>query len=244
MRGGEPVVIPLKEMSHDLEAIHAAVDEKTRLIFLDNPNNPCGTLITAARFNEFLDSLPEGLIVALDEAYVHFVEPEERIDVLELIRRDTGPSVVALRTFSKAFGLAGLRVGYGLMHPEIADILQRVRQPFNINLPAQAGCLAALQDQEYYDRVLTGTREGRKWLSEQVAQLGCRAYPSHTNFFLIDVRGDATALYEAMLHKGIIIRSMKAYGFTTFIRVTVGTQEENSRFINGLGQCLRELGYV
>jgi histidinol-phosphate aminotransferase len=244
VRGGVNIVIELRDMAHDLDAISAAVTDRTRLIFLDNPNNPCATLITKEQFAGFLAKLPESVIVVLDEAYVDFVGPAERIDVLDLINNPDGiPAVVALRTFSKAFGLAGLRVGFGIMHADIASLLHRVRQPFNINLPGQIGALAALDDQEHYDRTMNGTRQGLQWLTEQVQVLGCKPYPSHTNFFLIDVQGDATRLYEAMLYKGVIVRSMKAYGYPDFIRITIGTKEENNRFVTALGQCLHELGY-
>jgi histidinol-phosphate aminotransferase len=130
------------------------------------------------------------------------------------------------------------------MHKDIASLLHRVRQPFNINLPGQIGALAALDDQDHYDKTMNGTRDGRTWLSREVAKLGCRAYPSSTNFFLIDVQGDATQLYEAMLYKGVIVRSMKAYGYPNFIRITVGTKQENKRFVAALNDCLQELGYV
>lgn len=245
VRGGSNVVIPLKEMNHDLEAIAGAVTERTRLIFLDNPNNPCATLISKEDFAAFLTKLPEEVVVVLDEAYIDFVEPEQRIDVLSLIREpERIPAVVALRTFSKAFGLSGLRVGFGIMHAEIASLLHRVRQPFNINLPAQVGALAALGDTEHYEKTLTGTAACREWLSEQVRQLGCVPYPSYTNFFLIDVQGDATALYDAMLYKGVIVRSMKAYSYPNFIRITIGTEAENQRFVTALQDCLKELNYV
>lgn len=245
VRGGENVIIDLKEMRHDLAAIAAATTERTRLIFIDNPNNPTGTLISREEFDRFLRRLPQSVIVVVDEAYVDFVDAEERIDILGYIDNCAEiPAVVSLRTFSKAFGLAGLRVGFGVMHREVAALLHRVRQPFNINLPAQAGALAALSDLEHYQRTLTGTTEGRAWLSAAVAQLGCTPYPSHTNFFLIDVQGDATKLYEAMLYKGVIVRSMKAYGYPNFIRITVGTAAENERFVGALADCLQALGYV
>jgi len=245
VRGGNNIVIPLRNMQHDLEAIAKNVTARTRLIFMDNPNNPCGTLFSREMFDDFLAQLPEEVIVVLDEAYVDFVDRDKRIDVLSCIRNpESIPPVVSLRTFSKAFGLAGLRVGFGIMHPDIANLLHRVRQPFNINLLAQAGALAALEDQDYYEMTITETGKGREWLSRKVESLGCKAYPSHTNFFLIDVRGDATKLYEAMLYKGVIVRSMKAYGFPDFIRITVGTEEENSRFVHSLHQCLNELNYV
>ncbi|WPD23065.1 MAG: histidinol-phosphate transaminase [Candidatus Electrothrix scaldis] len=245
VRGGTNVVIPLKDMVHNLETISAAVTERTKLIFLDNPNNPCATLVSKEDFAAFLTKLPEEVVVVLDEAYIDFVEQEKRIDVLSLIREPEGiPAVVALRTFSKAFGLSGLRVGFGIMHADIASLLHRVRQPFNINLPAQAGALAALSDTEHYEKTMTGTAAGREWLSEQVRALGCVPYASCTNFFLIDVQGDATALYDAMLYKGVIVRSMKAYGYPHFIRITIGTEQENQRFVAALKDCLKELGYV
>jgi histidinol-phosphate aminotransferase len=202
-------------------------------------------LISRADFAAFLGKLPESVIVVLDEAYVDFVAPQERIDVQALIDNPDGiPAVVALRTFSKAFGLAGLRVGFGIMHRDIASLLHRVRQPFNINLPGQIGALAALDDRKHYDRTINGTRDGLTWLTKEVERIGCTAYPSYTNFFLIDVQGDATRLYEAMLYKGVIVRSMKAYGYPDFIRITVGTEEENSRFVQALQDCLQELSYV
>jgi histidinol-phosphate aminotransferase len=245
VRGGENVIIPLKAMAHDLEAISAVVTDRTRLIFIDNPNNPTGTLIEKEVFDRFLTSLPQTVIVVVDEAYVDFVERARRVDILGYIHQPENiPAVVSLRTFSKAFGLAGLRVGFGIMHRDVASLLHRVRQPFNINLPAQAGALAALSDTAHYDHTLRATAEERGWLQEAVAKLGCTPYPSHTNFFLIDVCGDATRLYEAMLYKGVIVRSMKAYGYPDFIRITVGTSAENQRFVAALADCLQELGYV
>ena len=245
VRGGENVVIPLRDMSHDLEGISAAVTDRTRLIFIDNPNNPTGTLIEKEVFARFLTGLPQSVIVVVDEAYVDFVEPSRRIDILGSIRNPENiPAIVSLRTFSKAFGLAGLRVGFGIMHHEVASLLHRVRQPFNINLPAQAGALAALDDMAHYTHTLRATTDGRAWLHQAVAELGCTPYPSHTNFFLIDVGGDATRLYEAMLYHGVIVRSMKAYGYPDCIRITVGTAAENQRFVAALGECRRELGYA
>ena len=244
VRGGVNVVIPLVEMRHDLDAIAGAVTSRTRLIFLDNPNNPTGTLIDRERFDRFLAALPESVIVVVDEAYVDFVDPDERIDILGYIRNPDGiAAVVSLRTFSKAFGLAGLRIGFGVMHWEVAALLHRVRQPFNVSLTAQAGALAALADEEHYHATLRGTAEGRTWLSKAVTGLGCRPYPSYTNFFLIDVGGDAAHLYEAMLYKGVIVRPMTAYGYPECIRITVGTAAENQRFVTALGVCLRDLGY-
>jgi len=241
IQGGTNKVVELQEMQHDLEGIRAAVTDKTRLIFLDIPNNPTGTVVDKETFDTFLKQLPEHVIVALDEAYVDFVDPEVRIDAQSYIKQQK--PVVALRTFSKAYGLSGLRLGYGLMPAEIANYLDRVRQPFNVNSLAQTGGVAALQDDEYYQLTLQRTRQGIFWLSQEVAKLGCRPLPTHTNFFLIDIGGEAKKLYEHMLHKGVIVRPMQAYGYPNFIRITVGQEHENQRFVKALAESLQELGY-
>ena len=245
VRGGINKVVELRDMRHDLDEIARQVTAKTRLIFIDNPNNPCATFIGPDEFNTFIEKLPESIILVLDEAYVDFVPPEKRIDVLSYIRKPEGiAAVVALRTFSKAFGLAGLRIGFGLMHPEIATLLHRVRQPFNVNLPAQVGALAALGDTTHYNMTLNKTRSERERLQAAIDKLGCTSYPSSTNFFLIDVQGDANALYDAMLYKGVIVRSMAAYGYPNFIRITIGTEAENDRFLHAFSETLGSLGYV
>jgi histidinol-phosphate aminotransferase len=245
VRGGINHVVPLKDMGHDLAVIKKMVSGKTRLIFLDNPNNPTGTAIPPVELYRFLSEIPESVIVVLDEAYVDFMDKQLQVDLYSLIRNVEGRCpVVFLRTFSKAYGLAGLRVGYGLMAKEIAACLHKVRQPFNINQMAQVGALAALEDEDYYQLTLERTVKGRNYLSREVDKFGCKSYPSETSFFLIDVRGNADKLYQAMLYKGVIVRSMSAYGFENFIRVTVGTEEENKRLLKSLADCLGELGYV
>lgn len=240
-QGGVNRVVPLAGMAHDLAAILAAVTPRTRMIFLDNPNNPTGSVFTAPEFAAFLARLPEQVIVVLDEAYVDFVQPELRLDARRYL--DGPVPVVALRTFSKAYGLAGLRVGYGLMHEELAACLHRVRQPFNVNVPAQVGALAALGDEEHYQRTLTTTRREMDRLAAAVAALGCRPFPSQANFFLIDVGGEGRALYEYLLCQGVIVRPMNAYGYPTYIRITPGRPEENDRFLASLAAGLEELGY-
>jgi histidinol-phosphate aminotransferase len=242
VQGGINVVVELSDsLDHDLQAILAAVSPKTRMIFLDNPNNPTGTIIARDDFETFIKRLPDDVILVLDEAYVDFVLPELRLDVLSYIR--SGRPMAALRTFSKAYGLSGLRLGYGLMAAEMADYLNRVRQPFNVNSLAQVGGLAALADDEHYRMTLEKSRSGIAWLSREVEKLGCRAFPSHTNFFLIDIRGDGRKLYEHMLQQGVIVRPMQAYGFPSYIRITVGRSEENQRFVAALAHSLHELGY-
>lgn len=245
VRGGINHVVPLQDMRHDLGGIKKLVSEKTRLIFLDNPNNPTGTAIPPVQLYRFLSDIPESVIVVLDEAYVDFMEKKLQVDFYSLIRNVEGRCpVVFLRTFSKAYGLSGLRVGYGMMAREIAECLHKVRQPFNINQMAQVGALVALEDEEYYQLTLDKTAKARDYLRREVDKLGCKSYPTETNFFLIDVQGSADELYQAMLHKGVIVRSMSAYGFTNFIRVTFGTEEENKRFLTCLADCLTELDYV
>jgi len=245
VRGGTNHVVELRDMYHDLDAIAGLVTDRTRLIFLDNPNNPTGTFLARESLDSFLAGMPDHVIVVLDEAYIDFVAEDECYDTIPLIDDVPGQcGVVLLRTFSKAYGLAGLRVGFGLMNEEIAACLHKVRQPFNVNLVAQEGARAALGDDDFYRKTLRLTASGREYLSAEVERLGCTPYPSHTNFFLIDVKGDATDLYEAMLRQGVIIRSMKAYGFDTFIRVNIGTAEENDRFLGALEKALQECGYA
>ncbi|SDP75209.1 histidinol-phosphate transaminase [Desulforhopalus singaporensis] len=245
VRGGENHVVPLKEMGHDLEAIKEKVSDRTRLIFIDNPNNPTGTAIDPQKLQQFLRDIPEHVTVVLDEAYVDFMDSALRLDVVSYIRENQDScAVVFMRTFSKAYALSGLRVGFGLMPEQLAGCLHKVRQPFNINRMAQVGALAALEDEDYYQQTLRLTAENILFLREEVDKLGCTSYPTHTNFFLIDVKGDADKLYQAMLYEGVIIRSMSAYGFDSFIRITVGTKEENQRFLKSLAKCLKELGYV
>lgn len=254
-RGGVNRVIPLKKVpephiaghgggsplgvGHDLGAILSLINGRTRLIFLDNPNNPTGVIFSKADFESFLAEVPDQIIVVLDEAYVDFVEPALRIDVRDYLDRPT--PVVGLRTFSKAYGLAGLRIGYGLMSREIAGYLHRVRQPFNVNLPAQIGALAALDDDEHYNHTLDLTREGIAWLTGEISKLGCTVFDTHTNFFLVDAGLDCRELYEKMLTKGVIIRPMAAYGYPEYIRITVGLPEENSRLVDSLKEALAEL---
>jgi histidinol-phosphate aminotransferase len=242
VQGGVNTVVELTgDMRHDLEGIEQKVSPVTRMIFLDNPNNPTGSIIDREHFASFLGKLPEDIIVVLDEAYVDFVDQKLRIDVLEYIR--DGKPIAALRTFSKAYGLSGLRLGYGIMGPEMADYLNRVRQPFNVNSLAQAGGIAALSDDDHYSMTLQKSRDGIAWLSSEVARLGCEPKPTHTNFFLIDVKGDGKKLYEHMLRQGVIVRPMQAYGFPNYIRITVGREAENQRFVKALGQSLQTLGY-
>ncbi len=239
--GGENIVIPLKEGCHDLEAMAAAVRDDTRLIFLDNPNNPMGTIINREKFHAFLKGLPDTVLVVLDEAYGEFVRDDaDCVRGADFISQGgfQDPRVVFMRTFSKAYGLAGLRVGYGIMDARIAMLLERVRQPFNVSLPAQKAALSAMMDREYLTRILQAIWSEMDRLSHALEALGCVVASSNTNFMLVDTGRPAREIYEALLQKGIIVRAMDAYGLPTHIRITVGTKEENSSFLSAIGNLL------
>ncbi|MDD5758567.1 MAG: histidinol-phosphate transaminase [Desulfobulbaceae bacterium] len=238
-QGGINRVVPLNKMHHDLDAIAGQITDRTRLIFLDNPNNPTGSVFSKEAFNAFLAKVPESVVTVLDEAYLDFVDHDKRIDVRDYL---AGPKpVVGLRTFSKAYGLAGLRVGFGLMSPAIADCLHRVRGPFNVNSLAQIGALAALGDEDHYQNTMTMTKEGILWLSKGLTALGLTPLPTQTNFFLVDLHQDGKAFYQAMLKKGVIVRPMTAYALPTYIRITVGTAAENERLLQAVSRTLTEL---
>ncbi|MEA3386683.1 MAG: histidinol-phosphate transaminase, partial [Thermodesulfobacteriota bacterium] len=235
--GGSNVVIPLSEYHHDLENISRAVTPKTRLIFLDNPNNPTGTVIHRADFDAFLKNLPDHLLVVLDEAYMEFVRTEQTPKAVEYMKQDR--RVVALRTFSKAYGLAGLRVGYGVMDRDVVKYLERVRQPFNVNTMAQVGALAALDDHQHLTQTVDSVWQGMDFLTKKLEELGYRVMSSETNFILIDINRDAKMVYEKMLREGIIVRAMTAYGLPNHIRITVGLPEENLRCVEALQKVLK-----
>ncbi len=236
--GGKNVVLPLTGFTHDLDAISNAVSERTRLIFLDNPNNPTGTVISREAFETFLDHLPQGLLVVLDEAYGEYVRGDYTPRGQEYIGRDK--RVVTLRTFSKAYGLAGLRVGFGLMDEEIAGLLERVRQPFNVNAVAQVAALAALDDAEHLDKTLENTWSEAERMKRSLEDMGCEVLPGHTNFMLIRIKRDAVEIYKKMLKKGVIIRAMNSYDLPDYIRITIGLPEENDRFLEALQVTLND----
>lgn len=236
--GGKNVIVPLKDWKFDLDAMKKAVTDRTKLIFIDNPNNPVGTTITDKDFGRFMADLPDTLVVVLDEAYKEFVVGEGHVD---FSRYMTGPvPIVSTRTFSKLYGLSGLRIGYGVARPEIIGLIQRIRSPFNVNHIAQAAATAALDDTEFIERTLAVNKEGMDYLYGEFERMGLFAVESHTNFILLDTKKQAADVYEGMLRKGVIVRSMKGYGLPTFIRVTVGTPEENRRFVAALDAVLAE----
>lgn len=230
--GGVPRLVPLtKDLRHDLVKMARAVNEKTRVVFIANPNNPTGTIVTDAELGRFLKDLPQGVITCVDEAYCEYVRSESYPATLEYVK--DGWPIVLLRTFSKAYGMAGLRVGYGVAHPEIASLMERVRQPFNVNSLAQVAATAALDDTAHLDAGIRNNAEGLEYLYTEVGAMGLEYVETEANFFLIKV-GDGKGVYEALLKKGVIVRPMASYGLGEFIRVTIGLPQENERFIAAL----------
>lgn len=238
--GGRPVQVAQKSFAHDLEAMADELTPHTRLVFLDNPNNPSGTVIGRKEFEIFLDRVPGDILIVLDEAYIEFANSEQTITGLEYLRGSS--PVISLRTFSKAYGLAGLRVGYGVMPPEVADYVNRVRQPFNVNSLAQVAALAALDDEQFLQETQKVVREGLDFLYEELAEMQIRTLPTQTNFFLVEIGYDGRQVYEGMLRRGVIVRAMNAYGLDNYIRISVGRPEENRRFLIALKEVLEELG--
>ena len=233
-----PRVIPLRNFTHDLEAIAEAVTPRTRLIFLANPNNPTGTIFRRTAWEAFLRALPpRQLLVVADDAYADYVEDPEYPDTIAL-RGDGNVPVVTLRTFSKLYGLAGLRIGYAVAPAPVIEAMQRIRQPFNVNGLALVGALAALDDVEHVQRTLAVNREGMRVLTEAFRRLELPFVPSAANFILLRV-GQGLAVYEALLRQGVIVRPMDGYGLPEYLRVTIGLPEENARFIEALETVLR-----
>jgi histidinol-phosphate aminotransferase len=233
-----PRVIPLRNFTHDLEAMAEAVTPRTRLIFLANPNNPTGTIFRRTAWEAFLRGLPpRQLLVVADDAYADYVEDPEYPDTIAL-RGDGNVPVVTLRTFSKLYGLAGLRIGYAVAPAQVIEAMQRIRQPFNVNALALVGALAALEDVEHVQRTLAVNREGMRVLTEAFRRLELPFVPSAANFILVRV-GQGLAVYEALLRQGVIVRPMDGYGLPEYLRVTIGLPEENARFIEALETALR-----
>ena len=234
--GGRPVKVALRERVLDLEGMAESISSRTRMIFVNNPNNPTGTIVSRRDFEAFLERVPPEVIVAVDEAYIEFVRDRTCPNGLDYL--DGDKIVVTLRTFSKAYGLAGLRIGYGVMKESLADAIHRVRQPFNTNLLAQVGALAALDDGAFLDKTVNTVHNGLDFLYREVEKLGLRCLPTQTNFFLIDVERDAKSVFEKMLRRGVIVRAMTEYGYPHYIRINVGLPEENQRFVEVLREVI------
>jgi histidinol-phosphate aminotransferase len=227
--GADTVEVPDPGYTADLDAMLAAITPKTRAVFIANPNNPTGTMVGQEAIDRFMASVPDHVLVVFDEAYHEFLDAAP--DVLPYVR--AGRNVVVMRTFSKIMGLANLRIGYGITTPELASVLQRTRQPFNANGIAQAGALAGLLDEDHMRKTRELTHEGRGYLESEFSAMGLEYVPSVANFVLVKV-GDGNAVFQAMLRKGIILRAMGSYGLPEWIRISVGTMEQNRRCIDEL----------
>jgi len=234
-RGALGIEVPAKDHAHDLDAMRAAITPRTRMVFIANPNNPTGTWLAGEAVEAFIASVPRDVTVVLDEAYNEYLEPSQQSPSMAWIARY--PNLIVSHTFSKAHGLAALRVGYGVMDAQLADLLNRVRQPFNVNSLAQAAALAALDDDAYVEESRRLNRAGMQQLERGLSALRLRYLPSHGNFILIEV-GDAQPVYQALLRQGIIVRPVGNYDLPAWLRVTVGTEAENARFLAALAPAL------
>jgi len=234
--GADTIEVPDPGFVHDLNAMADAITPQTRKIFIANPNNPTGTMVGQKEIDRFMARVPEHVMVIFDEAYFEFLH--EPPDTLKFVRE--GRNVVIMRTFSKIQGLAGLRIGYGLTTPEIAEVLQKCRQPFNTNAIAQAGALAGLQDDEHQQRTRDLNDEGLGYLEDAFEEMGLHYVPSSANFVMVQV-GDGDAVFQGMLKRGVIIRAMRGYKLPDWVRISVGTKEQNERCIATLGDVLAEL---
>ena len=236
--GAEGRAVPAKNWGHDLDAMAAAIDENTRVVFVANPNNPTGTWFDAAALGGFLARVPEHVLVVLDEAYIEYAEGQELPDGLAFLA--DYPNLLVSRTFSKAYGLAALRVGYAISSPVIADVLNRVRQPFNVNSLALAAACAALDDVDYLLASRKANDAGMLQLETGFRQLGLEWIPSRGNFIAVDFARDAAPINQALLREGVIVRPVAGYGMPTFLRVSIGTEQENARFLDVLRQVLAQ----
>jgi len=234
--GGKLISVPLRNFKIDLNAILKAVTPDTKLIFINNPNNPTGSTLSMDEMKGFLKSLPGDIVIVLDEAYIEFVTDKAAANGLELL--EDYPRLILLRTFSKIYGLAGLRIGYGFSSEEIIEYMNRVRQPFNVNLLAQVAATAALDDKKFVLETLTVVREGLGYLFTRLNDLGIEYQHTQTNFFLIKSPLGGKKTYDLMLREGVIIRSMESFGLKDYIRINVGLPEENERFIKTFTKVL------
>ncbi|HVM98091.1 MAG TPA: histidinol-phosphate transaminase [Candidatus Acidoferrales bacterium] len=237
--GATGKLVPLRHFTHDLEAIAEAITPATRMVFLANPNNPTGTIFFRREWEEFLAAVPPHVIVVMDEAYFEFVDDKEYPDSLAAHSRNR--LLITLRTFSKIYGLAGLRIGFGVADPVLIEVMNRVRAPFNVSSLAQTAALAALDDDEHVERTRRCNLEGVAYLRAELDRLKIEYVPSWANFILVDV-GNGVKVYEALLRQGVIVRPLGVYGFPEHVRVSIGTKAENERFVAALKSVLHRGG--
>jgi len=228
------IEVPLKEYRHDFDTILKSISSDTKIVYLDNPMNPIGNMVTQSEVSKFMEKVPEDVIVVFDEAYHEYVNQKNFPNTLKFI--EEGRNVIVLRTFSKLYGLAGLRVGYCITKEDFIDALQKVNPPFSVNRFAQIGASAALDDKEHIRKTKELNESGKKFLYEHLEKMSIFHIPSETNFVTLDVKTDANKISEELQKKGVIVRPLTMYGKPTFLRVTVGTLEQNKRFVEAFEQ--------
>jgi len=233
--GAEPITVAARDYGHDLLAMRQSIRPDTRLVWIANPNNPTGTFLPHAQLREFLQGVPADVVVVLDEAYNEYLPPAERVETIAWLAEM--PNLVITRTFSKIYGLAGLRIGYALTSGDIADLMNRVRQPFNCNNLALAAACAALDDHEFVAASYALNRAGMEQIVGGLKRLGCTHIPSHGNFVAFRV-ADAVLVNQKLLKQGVIVRPIAGYGMPDWLRVTIGTETENARFLVALEAAL------
>jgi histidinol-phosphate aminotransferase len=234
--GARLITVPARNYGHDLDALLAAITPDTRVVFIANPNNPTGTIVEPSALARFVASVPPRVLVALDEAYIEFLR--DAPDFLPEIRGGARPNLLLMRTFSKIYGLAGLRIGYGIGHPDFIAALEKVRQPFNLNAIAQAGALAALDDTSHVERTRRCTLRGLRLYARVFRELGLEFIPSAANFVLVRV-GDGKRVFGEMQKRGVIVRPMDSYQLPEWLRITIGTPKENERCVEVLRAALQ-----
>ena len=236
MMQAEVVAVPMKGFTHDLDAMRAAIKPTTRIVFIGNPNNPTSTIVDGSAIDRFMEKVPDSVIVCFDEAYIELLPKEKQPDVLKFVRQ--GRKAMILRTFSKTYGLAGLRLGYVITSEECVGLLDRVRQPFNVNAMVQAAALAALDDESHVERTRMMVARGTSYFQRQFKAMGLAYVPASANFILVEV-GKGREVFEALQREGMIVRPMDGYGLPTYVRITVGRPSENRKCIEALKRVLR-----
>ncbi|SIS94734.1 histidinol-phosphate aminotransferase [Alicyclobacillus vulcanalis] len=236
IEGGVAVKVPCRDGVHDLDAMLGALTSKTKLVFVCNPNNPTGTTVGAEPLRAFIERVPSDVVLVVDEAYYEYVTAEDYLQTLPIL--DTHPNLVVLRTFSKIYGLAGLRIGYAALHPDVASILHKVRGPFNTSRLAQVAALASLDDPDFVAMCRAQNAAERDRVARALSDMGLFVYPSQTNFLLFEVPGTGAAVAERLLHQGVIVRAGEGLGVPGTVRVSLGTPEENDVFLQALVQSL------
>jgi histidinol-phosphate aminotransferase len=232
-----PVAVPVRDdFTHNLQAMAARITPRTKIIFICNPNNPTGSIVAAEEMELFLRGIPETVLVVVDEAYREYVTDPRYPDSMELLK--AGHRLIILRTFAKIYGLAGLRIGYGVSGPGTIALINRVKEPFNVNLLAQVAARAALRDTKHLERSREMVIQGRRFLYDSFDRLGLSYIPTQANFIFVNIKKDSRAVFPALLREGVIVRTGDIFGYPDYIRVTIGTQEQNQRFLEKLQQVL------